>query len=113
MNEPQTPTPISDKIIECAECESDLTEGLRRLEKELAAVTRERDELRNANQIIQSREGEMIAKFFYEIDVLKEQRDALAEAIRKHKRDVWPLTGEKADNELWGTLATLQQNIND
>jgi hypothetical protein len=76
-----TDTPRTDEV---AWPETGLVEGdfARQLERELTAV-----------QI-------WIAKAHYDIDCLKEQRDRLAEAIRKHKFD---------DVKLWQALQSLNQ----
>jgi len=47
-----------------------------KLEEELIAI-------RNANQIIQHREGELIAKMLYDLDVMKEQRNELLAALEE------------------------------
>lgn len=158
MNKPHTDTPKTYAEINWAseydpDCEVVSAELSIKLEKELAAVTKQRDALAKAlvkcknetlHEIpyyaygdqeaacVMDKKLDLIAEIaqtdaitnsdgsvsklcieYMQLCEHLEQRDTLAEAIRKHKRDVWPLTGEKADNELWQTLATLQQNIND
>jgi len=43
-----------------------------------------------------------------ELALVTEQRDRLAEAIKRHKEALHPCTSEKADTELWKALAAVE-----
>ena len=81
-----------------------MKEEMEQLERELAVWKHEvgllREELAKADKDLEDN----ISIF---ID-LKEQRDRLAEAIKRHKEALHPCTSEKADTELWQTLAAVE-----
>ena len=81
-----------------------MKEEMEQLERELAVWKHEvgllREELAKADKDLEDN----ISIF---ID-LKEQRDRLADAIKRHKEALHPCTSEKADTELWQTLAAVE-----
>ena len=81
-----------------------MKEEMEQLERELAVWKHEvgllREELAKADKALEDN----ISIF---ID-LKEQRDRLAEAIKRHKEALHPCTSEKADTELWKALAAVE-----
>ena len=69
-------------------------------------LERERDRL--ADQIEANHKGTlMLERMVYQS---REQRDRLAEAIRKHRDELELTSGESVDRILWNTLAAVKEN---
>lgn len=91
MNEPQTDTPRTDHIESALgtasqQCHPTIWMHARQLERELAAATKERDEIPNciAALEIQAREyRKVMLEIVTKNETLKQQRDTLAEALRE------------------------------
>lgn len=110
MNEPQTDTPKTYAEINWAseydpDCEVVSAELSSKLEKELAAVTEQRDE---ALSDLEFRRDLFVLQE-QQLNDVRAERDRLAEAIITHRAKAFPLTGEEFDQELWQALQSLTQ----
>ena len=102
---PRTNKALLDGYTFCKEDMMPAVAFASQLERELAAVTEQRDE---ALSDLEFRRDLFVLQE-QQLNDVRAERDRLAEAIITHRAKAFPLTGEEFDQELWQALQSLNQ----